>query len=72
MIDALTGLWNRSSLDNRLSAELALAKRHSWSCSCVLVDVDNFKSINQRCGHAAGDQTRPVLAQESGSVIVAC
>ncbi len=63
MIDALTGLWNRASLENRLNAELALGKRHAWSCSCVMVDVDNFKSINQRCGHSAGDQILRTIAQ---------
>jgi diguanylate cyclase (GGDEF)-like protein len=55
MIDGLTGLWNRSYLDQRLAEELAFAKRHKTPMSCVMLDVDHFKSINDKHGHGFGD-----------------
>ncbi len=53
--DALTGLYNRHHLDERLSAEFAFARRHSAALSVLFVDADHFKSINDRYGHPAGD-----------------
>ena len=53
--DALTGLWNRGYLEDRLSAEVAAAKRHGKPLSALMVDIDHFKSINDRYGHAMGD-----------------
>jgi diguanylate cyclase (GGDEF)-like protein len=55
MIDGLTGLWNRPYLEYRLASEDSLARRHGRPLSCVMLDVDHFKSINDRCGHAFGD-----------------
>lgn len=53
--DRLTGLYNRLKLDQRLAEELARAQRHGSPFSVVLVDIDRFKLINDRCGHAVGD-----------------
>ena len=55
MIDGLTGLWNRGYMDQRLEAELSLIKRTGLPFSCIMVDVDHFKSINDTYGHVAGD-----------------
>jgi two-component system, cell cycle response regulator len=55
MIDGLTGLWNRGYLDQRLTEELAFAKRHKTPMACVMLDVDHFKSINDKYGHGFGD-----------------
>jgi len=55
MTDALTGLYNRRSLDQLLLREVALAERHKLPLSVVMVDVDRFKAINDEHGHAAGD-----------------
>jgi len=55
MTDALTGLYNRRSLDQLLMREVALAERHGLPLSVTMVDVDHFKSINDAHGHAAGD-----------------
>jgi diguanylate cyclase (GGDEF)-like protein len=54
--DPLTGLPNRRALDDCLQAALAAAHRHSEAVSVALIDVDHFKRINDRCGHAMGDR----------------
>ncbi|MGC4031571.1 MAG: diguanylate cyclase [Tepidisphaeraceae bacterium] len=55
MIDGLTGLWNRGYLDERVSEEIAWAKRHGRRLSCVMIDADHFKSVNDTYGHGFGD-----------------
>jgi len=55
-IDALTGLWNRRHFDNRLQAEQSLAKRSSRPLAIIMIDLDHFKSINDRFGHPMGDE----------------
>ena len=54
--DALTGLANRRTLDERLAAELARASRHGTSLAVAVIDIDHFKQINDLGGHEAGDQ----------------
>lgn len=53
--DALTGLANRRSFLGAASLELARARRFATAVTIVFLDVDAFKSINDRFGHAAGD-----------------
>ena len=53
--DPLTGLHNRRYLDTHLRAMAEQAKTSGKPLSIVLVDIDNFKSINDTYGHAAGD-----------------
>jgi diguanylate cyclase (GGDEF)-like protein len=53
--DALTGVSNRKSFDERLAAELAFAQRHNTPLCLTLVDVDHFKRVNDAYGHQAGD-----------------
>jgi diguanylate cyclase (GGDEF)-like protein len=53
--DALTGLYNRRHLDERLTSEFAFAARHRTSLSCLVLDLDSFKEVNDTHGHAAGD-----------------
>ena len=53
--DALTGLLNRRELDARTRAAIAHAGRYDRPLSCAMVDVDHFKEVNDRYGHAAGD-----------------
>jgi diguanylate cyclase (GGDEF)-like protein len=55
MTDALTGLFNRRSLDQLMSREVALAERHQQPLSIVMIDMDYFKQVNDAHGHAAGD-----------------
>ncbi|MEM5948306.1 diguanylate cyclase [Spirochaetia bacterium 38H-sp] len=53
--DALTGLPNRSLLNDRLKKHIAGAKRSGTSLAVVFIDMDNFKGINDTFGHKAGD-----------------
>ncbi len=61
--DALTGLWNRRQLDERVRSELDRADRYGDELSLVLFDIDHFKAINDRFGHAAGDRVLVELAR---------
>lgn len=54
-IDALTGLANRRSFDQQLALEYARHVRGAGVLSLLMVDIDYFKSINDRYGHAMGD-----------------
>ncbi|MEZ4526904.1 MAG: GGDEF domain-containing protein, partial [Desulfobacterales bacterium] len=54
--DALTGLYNRGAIFDRLEGQLALAKRTGHPLSVILADIDFFKIINDRHGHIAGDE----------------
>ena len=55
MRDGLTGLWNRAYLNQRLEAEVAASRRYDRPLSLVMIDLDHFKQLNDRHGHAAGD-----------------
>ena len=54
--DALTGLPNRMSMQQRLALALELAKRNRKKAAVMVIDLDDFKRINDTHGHAAGDQ----------------
>jgi diguanylate cyclase (GGDEF)-like protein len=54
--DELTGLYNYRYLHTRLHEEFKRAERYREPLSCVMVDVDHFKRINDRFGHDAGDE----------------
>jgi diguanylate cyclase (GGDEF)-like protein len=53
--DPLTGLANRRGCEQALAAELSRARREKQPLSCVLLDVDRFKRINDTIGHQTGD-----------------
>ncbi len=53
--DALTRLYNRHILSDRLEAELTRAKRQNYPVAFLLIDLDHFKKINDLYGHQAGD-----------------
>jgi diguanylate cyclase (GGDEF)-like protein/PAS domain S-box-containing protein len=53
--DRLTGILNRGRLGELLEHELAKSERFGDSLSVILLDIDHFKRINDRLGHAAGD-----------------
>jgi diguanylate cyclase (GGDEF)-like protein len=67
-VDALTGLGNRRSFDRHLEREWALTLRDGIDSFVVVADLDRFKALNDRDGHAAGDQ---VLRQFAGALRVA-
>jgi len=60
--DALTGLANRRTLDDRLAEELDRAERLGTNVSVVIADVDNFKQINDTYGHQTGDAILAAIA----------
>jgi diguanylate cyclase (GGDEF)-like protein len=60
--DALTGLANRGQFDKFLSAEFDKATQNGTPLTLVMMDVDKFKSINDKYGHLAGDKVLKRLA----------
>lgn len=60
--DALTGVLNRRGMDEALEREVARARRHQGLLCIALLDVDNFKRINDSLGHEAGDAALVHLA----------
>ena len=64
LIDSLTGLANRSGLQQRMSEEFERWQRYGGRLLLVVVDVDHFKSINDRFGHLAGDKVLRLIAQQ--------
>jgi two-component system, cell cycle response regulator len=67
--DFLTGWHNRRYLQQRLKEELARAQRRSGTISCLMIDIDKFKSINDGYGHLAGDIALKEIAQRVESQI---
>jgi diguanylate cyclase (GGDEF)-like protein len=65
LVDGLTGLANRRACEETLSAELARADRFPGALSVVIADLDDFKDINDRHGHQAGD----VVLREFASLL---
>ncbi|MEK7878496.1 MAG: diguanylate cyclase [candidate division NC10 bacterium] len=61
--DELTGLYNRRFFSVRMGEELSRYRRFNHPLSLILLDVDDFKSINDELGHAAGDETLREIAQ---------
>jgi diguanylate cyclase len=66
-IDALTGVANRASFDERLREEIARLARSGTPVSLLYWDLDHFKSINDRFGHGTGDRVLQEVARCFGS-----
>lgn len=60
--DALTGLFNRRYFYEVLEKEIERVKRYNTSFSIVLIDIDDFKKVNDEYGHLAGDRVLEVFA----------
>jgi len=64
--DPLTGVNNRRYFDQRIDEEVSLAKRNNTPLSCLFIDLDHFKRVNDEHGHQVGDavlkQTAEILA----------
>jgi len=67
--DPLTGLYNRRHLDEELSIALADRDRNGTVYGLLIFDVDHFKEVNDRHGHATGDQILVELATIIGTTI---
>jgi diguanylate cyclase (GGDEF)-like protein len=68
MTDALTGVANRRAFADQLRRELARARRSGSSLAVVLIDLDEFKSINDHFSHATGDQVLRLAARSMRQV----
>ncbi|MFA5087398.1 MAG: sensor domain-containing diguanylate cyclase [Candidatus Omnitrophota bacterium] len=55
-LDSLTKLYNHNTINQRLEAEFIRAKRYGSSLSCMMIDLDHFKIINDEYGHQKGDR----------------
>ncbi len=71
-IDILTGLYTRNYLEHALRTEIHRAKRLHMPLSLMLVDIDNFKRINDRYGHDAGDTVLMEVGKFIRSVLRNC
>jgi diguanylate cyclase (GGDEF)-like protein len=63
-VDPLTGVYNRAFYDRQVSLEIERANRTNQKFALLVVDVDDFKPVNDRFGHRAGDQVLAQLARE--------
>jgi diguanylate cyclase (GGDEF)-like protein/PAS domain S-box-containing protein len=66
--DRLTGLPNRSRLEERLEEEVASARRSEQSVALLYIDLDDFKLINDSFGHSAGDQLLRAVGERLADV----
>ncbi|MDQ3890737.1 MAG: diguanylate cyclase [Actinomycetota bacterium] len=68
-LDALTNLHNRRYFHDTLAREVARAARYNRRLALVLFDIDDFKAVNERVGHLAGDAVLAELADRVRSVV---
>lgn len=61
--DYLTGLYNVRYFYHRLEEEFSRAQRYNFPLSCLMIDIDHFKEINDRYGHRAGDSVLREIAR---------
>jgi diguanylate cyclase (GGDEF)-like protein len=61
--DGLTGIFNHLHIVTKLEGEVARSRRYRSNLSVILFDIDNFKDVNDRYGHLAGDQVLIRVAQ---------
>ena len=67
--DPLTGLGNHRAFQEELDSQVENATRYEVPVSLVLIDLDDFKQINDSAGHAVGDQTLAAFGRVVGSVL---
>ena len=63
LLDPLTGLGNRRYTEMVMSTRLGELKRYGWTFGVLFIDVDSFKEINDRNGHAGGDEVLKMVGR---------
>jgi diguanylate cyclase (GGDEF)-like protein/PAS domain S-box-containing protein len=63
LLDSLTGLANRRYLETIMRSRLEELRRNNWHCGVLFIDIDNFKSVNDRHGHEVGDQVIKMVSR---------
>ncbi|HEX4610527.1 MAG TPA: GGDEF domain-containing protein [Urbifossiella sp.] len=69
VVDGLTHVHNRRAMDEFLDRELVRAARHHRPLAVVLIDIDHFKSVNDKMGHLAGDMALQELCARVRAVV---
>lgn len=74
--DSLTNLFNHAHFEKRVESEIARARRHGRPCGLLMMDIDDFKTVNDTCGHDAGNEVlknvaRVIAATVRGADLVA-
>jgi len=72
ILDPLTGLYNRRYGEECLRKEIARAERQNYDLAVIVLDLDHFKEINDKFGHAAGDLVLREFASRLKRAIRAC
>jgi diguanylate cyclase (GGDEF)-like protein/hemerythrin-like metal-binding protein len=67
--DRLTGAWNRAHLERVIESELSRSSRSKQPVSLILIDIDHFKSVNDKFGHQVGDSVLCALVELIGAHI---
>jgi len=67
--DELTGIANRRAFMSQLDREIAGATEFGWPLAVAMFDVDHFKLVNDRYGHAVGDRVLQLIAARAASVV---
>jgi len=67
--DGLTGIYNRHFLEESLAREFSRARRYGGTISLIMIDIDNFKVINDTYGHLAGDDVLRNTAIQLGALL---
>ena len=67
--DSLTGLYNHRYFHDRLRAELTRASRVRDSVALIMFDIDDFKRVNDICGHGVGDEILIALGEATSSLV---
>ena len=68
--DALTGLFNRKSFDDRLEGELRKSRLAPYHFSLVMIDLDHFKNVNDTYGHVVGDRVLQACGKALQEVVL--
>ncbi len=75
-LDGLTGIFNRRYFETRIAEEIERAQRYQNELSVIMIDIDNFKKLNDEFGHLLGDealrQVSAIFLQNLRKVDIAC